>query len=271
MLSGQVYCGLQKTLLAAAVVSFTLVAKGKYALTSQQRGDGIGELDFTTHAGLLAGDFSKDAGGEDVAASHGQGAGSLFGRGLFDDGVDIHHVRVDLGARDDAVLAGVFTRHILHRQDTGTPFVKLLHHLRHDGGLTHHQVIGQQYCKRVIAHQLARTEHGMAQAQGTMLTHVHALHVIGLDAAHQMEQLVLAGGFQLRFQFVGGIEMVLDGALGAAGDEDHLADTGFVGFFYRVLDQRLVYHGQHFLGAGLGGWEEAGAEAGDGEDGFLDY
>ena len=218
---------------------------------------------------MLTGDFGKDAGGEDVAASHGQGAGSLFGRGLFDDGVDIHHLRVDLCAGDDAVLARVFTRHVLHCQNAGAPFVELLHHLGHDGRLAHHQVIGQQYGKRIIAHQLARTEHGMAQAQGAMLAYVNALHVIGLNAAHQLEQLVLAGGFQFRFQFVGGIEMVLDGALGAAGDEDHLADAGFVGFFYRVLDQRLVYHRQHFLGAGLGGREESGAEAGDGEDGFT--
>lgn len=218
---------------------------------------------------MLAGDFGKDAGGEDVAASDGQGAGSLFGRGLFDDGVDIHHLRVDLGAGDDAVLAGVFTRHVLHRQDAGAPFVELLHHLRHDGRLAHHQVIGQQYGKRVIAHQLARTEHGMAQAQGAVLANVDTLHVIGFDAAHKLEQLVLAGGFQFRFQFVGGIEMVLDGTLGTAGDEDHLADTSFVGFFYRVLDQRLVYHCQHFFGTGLGGRKESGAEAGDGEHGFL--
>lgn len=218
---------------------------------------------------MLAGDFGKDARGEDVATSHGQGAGCLLGRGLFDDGVDIQHLRVDLGAGDDAVLARVFTRHVLHRQDAGAPFVELLHHLGHDGRLAHHQVIGQQYGKRVIAHQLARAQHGMTQAQGAVLAYVHALHVVGLDAAHQLEQLVLAGGLQFRFQFVGGIEMVLDRALGAAGDEDHLTDAGFVGFFYRVLDQRLVYHGQHFLGTGLGGREESGAEAGDGEDGFT--
>ena len=269
VLTGQVHRGLEEALFAAAIVTLALIAEREHALTAQQRGDGIGELDFTTHAGLLTGDFGKDAGGEDVAASHGQGAGSLFGRGLFDDGVDIHHLRVDLGAGDDAVLARVFTRHVLHRQDAGTPFVELLHHLRHDGRLAHHQVIGQQYGKRVIAHQLARAQHGVAQAQGAMLAHVDALHVVGLDAAHQLEQLVLAGGLQFRFEFVGGIEMVLDRALGAAGDENHLANTGLIGLLYRVLDQRLVYHRQHFLGAGLGGREESGAEAGDGEDGFT--
>jgi hypothetical protein len=71
------------------------------------------------------------------------------------------------------------------------------------------------------------------------------------------------------FELVGGVEVVFDGALVAAGDEDHLANSGRVGFFDRVLDQRLVHHGQHFLGAGLGGWQEACAETGDREDRFL--
>jgi hypothetical protein len=42
--------------------------------------------------------------------------------------------------------------------------------------------------------------------------------------------------------------MVFDGALAAAGDKDHVADAGLVGLFHGVLDQRLVHHGQHFLG-----------------------
>jgi hypothetical protein len=60
--------------------------------------------------------------------------------------------------------------------------------------------------------------------------------------------------------------MVLDGALAAAGDEDQLLDAGRDGLLGRVLDQRLVDDGQHFLGIGLGGGQEAGAQAGDRED-----
>ena len=42
------------------------------------------------------------------------------------------------------------------------------------------------------------------------------------------------------------------------------------GLVDHVLDQRPVDHGQHFLRHGLGGRQEAGAEAGDREDGFAD-
>ncbi|MNG40305.1 hypothetical protein D3C84_1288350 [compost metagenome] len=52
--------------------------------------------------------------------------------------------------------------------------------------------------------------------------------------------------------------MVLDGALGAARDEDHFRDAGGHGFLHGVLDQRFVHHWQHFLGTRLGRREESG-------------
>ncbi|MNT68636.1 hypothetical protein D3C72_2068860 [compost metagenome] len=55
--------------------------------------------------------------------------------------------------------------------------------------------------------------------------------------------------------------MVFDRALAAAGDEDHVADAGLIGFFHGVLDQRLVHDGEHLLGGRLGGGQEAGAQA----------
>ena len=80
---------------------------------------------------------------------------------------------------------------------------------------------------------------------------------------------VLPAGLELAFQFVGGVVVVLDGALVAAGDEDHVADAGGVGLFDGVLDQRLVDHRQHFLGLRLGGRQKAGAEARHGEHGLA--
>ena len=66
------------------------------------------------------------------------------------------------------------------------------------------------------------------------------------------------------------VEMVLDDALVAAGDEDEMLDAGLARLVHHVLDQRPVDDRQHFLRHGLGGRQEAGAEAGDGEDGFAD-
>jgi len=69
-----------------------------------------------------------------------------------------------------------------------------------------------------------------------------------------------------RLELVGDIEMVLERALAAAGDEDHLLDPGFARFLDRILDQRPIDDRQHLLGNGFGGGEEAGAETGDRKD-----
>ena len=65
------------------------------------------------------------------------------------------------------------------------------------------------------------------------------------------------------------VEMVLDDAFVAPGDEDEMLDAGLARFVHHVLDQRPVDHRQHFLRHGLGGRQEPGAEPGDREDGFA--
>ena len=110
----------------------------------------------------------------------------------------------------------------------------------------------------------------MAQAQRLRLAHVDALHVVGLDAAHHVQQFLLARLFEGYLQLEGHVKVVFDRPLVAAGDEDHLAHAGGIGLFDRVLDQRLVHHRQHFLGLRLGGRQEAGAETGHREDRLLD-
>ena len=71
---------------------------------------------------------------------------------------------------------------------------------------------------------------------------------------------------QRHFQLELAVEMVLDDALVAAGDEDEMLDAGLARLVDHVLDQRPVDHRQHLLGHGLGGRQEAGAEAGHGKD-----
>ena len=61
------------------------------------------------------------------------------------------------------------------------------------------------------------------------------------------------------------VEMVLDDALVAAGDEDEMLDAGLARLVDHVLDQRPVDHRQHLLRHGLGGGQEPGAEPGDGK------
>ncbi len=67
----------------------------------------------------------------------------------------------------------------------------------------------------------------------------------------------------------GDVEMFDQRGLAAAGHETELFDSRRPRFFDRVLDQRLVDHGQHFLRDRLGGGQETRAETGDGKNGFT--
>ena len=94
---------------------------------------------------------------------------------------------------------------------------------------------------------------------------------LGLVARQNVLLGLLAARGQRGVEFEHPVEMILDHALVAPGDEDEMLDAGFLGLVDDVLDQRLVDDGQHFLRHRLGGGQDAGAEAGDREDGFADF
>ncbi len=85
------------------------------------------------------------------------------------------------------------------------------------------------------------------------------------------EQVGLAAIFEHAFEFVADVEMIFNGLLAAAGDDDDLVAAGCHRFFDAVLDDRLVDEREHFLGLGFGGGQEARAEAGGGENGFANF
>src|SRR5205823_1669910 len=68
------------------------------------------------------------------------------------------------------------------------------------------------------------------------------------------------------FQFERTVEVVLDGRLAAAVDEDDLRRARGHRFLDDELDGGDVDDGQQLLGHGLGGGQEARAQAGGGDD-----
>ena len=111
----------------------------------------------------------------------------------------------------------------------------------------------------------------MAQAQRARLANEHAVHVVGLDVVHDLEQLGLVATLEFVFELESRIKMITDGALVAARDEDHFPYACRVGFVDRVLDQRLVDHRQHLFGNGLGGGQETRAQTTHRKNSFLNF
>ena len=86
---------------------------------------------------------------------------------------------------------------------------------------------------------------------------------------HHLQEVELPLLLELCLERRRRVEVVLDGALVAAGHEDHFGDARRSGFRHCVLDQGHVDHGEHFLGHRLRGGKKAGAETVDGEHDFA--
>ena len=110
----------------------------------------------------------------------------------------------------------------------------------------------------------------MAKAQGLGLAQEDAAHAFGDDVADHVGHIVIALGAKGAFQFGVRVEMILDRALGAAGDEDQIGDPGGDGLFDGILDDRLVDDGQQLFRHGLGGGQKARAQPRHGKDGLAD-
>ncbi len=72
---------------------------------------------------------------------------------------------------------------------------------------------------------------------------------------------MLACKFETLLEFERAIEMVFQGGLTPARDDQDVVDPGAKGLLDDVLDARLVDHRQHLLGLRFGRRKEAGAEA----------
>ena len=148
--------------------------------------------------------------------------------------------------------------------------VRGVDHLRQTAGRVLHQHVGQQQRERLVADQFARAPDRVAEAQWRLLAGEAGGAGLRQVLRQERQVRVLAALGQRQFQFELAVEMVLDHALVAAGDEDEMLDAGLARLVDHVLDQRPVDHRQHFLGHGLGGGQEAGAEPGNGKNGLAD-
>ena len=110
--------------------------------------------------------------------------------------------------------------------------------MRHGNfGVDH--VIGEEHGERLVADEFARHEDGVAEAERFFLTDVGDVDHVG-DGADDLEQVGLLALFEHFFQFVADVEMVFDGLLAAAGDDEDLVAARGHGLFDAVLNDGLI-------------------------------
>ena len=160
-------------------------------------------------------------------------------------------------------------RHFEYADQIAADLVIGIDHLFHAaGGSRNHQFVRQQDCKGFVPDDGARAPDRVTEAERDLLAH-------GDDVARRRagcveDRHILAAFAHGRFQFESDIEMFDDGGLAPSGDEDDLLDPRLARFVDRILDQWPVHDRQQFLRDCLGGGQEAGAQPGNGKDGFAD-
>jgi hypothetical protein len=266
---GQFHGGPQVVELVAHVEAALLEHEAVHGLLLDEQGDGVGELDLLVGARLHPLEAVEDLGGEDVPAHHGQVGRRLLGSRLLDDAEDPHQRLVERLGEGAPVGADLAAGKLLEGHDR--PAVALVdgHHVGEDGGVGRHDVVAQHDHEGLVAHVLAGHRHGVAEAAGLALADVVDVGHLG-DGLHLLQHVELAGLPEVVLELEGAVEVVLDGPLAPAGDDQDVAQADPDGLLHHVLDGRLVDEGQHLLGLGLGGREEPGAQPGGGDDRLAD-
>ena len=128
---------------------------------------------------------------------------------------------------------------------------------------------GSRIRERFVADDFARAPDGVAETERRLLAG-EAGRAGGGQVGHQGGVFGLfAAPLERVLEFVVGVEMILDDALVAAGDEDEMLDPRLARLVDDILEDRPVDDGQHLLRNRLGRRQEAGAEASDGQHGFA--
>ena len=132
------------------------------------------------------------------------------------------------------------------------------------------QHVGQEQRERLVADDLAGAPDRVAEAERRLLPGEARLAGRRLGVRESLQLLCLAALPERALELELQVEMVFDGALAAAGHEDEMLDAGRPRLVDHMLHHGPVDDREHLLRNRLGGGQEAGAEAGDGENGFAD-
>ena len=105
-----------------------------------------------------------------------------------------------------------------------------------------HQHVRQQQRERLASDQLARAPHRVAEPERLLLAGEAGRAWRRQILRQQLEIGAFLPLAQGHLQLELAVEMVLDDALVAAGDEDEMLDAGLARLVDHVLDQRPVDH-----------------------------
>ncbi len=121
--------------------------------------------------------------------------------------------------------------------------VESIDELRRSGYRRIDELVGNDDEERLVTDYRPGAQDRMADSQRLGLAHELEAHVLRKKPPQLGEQLVAVVKRKCALELVGLVEMILDGALAAVGDENELPDAGAYHLLDRIVDQRLVDDG----------------------------
>src|SRR5437773_3343004 len=132
------------------------------------------------------------------------------------------------------------------------------------------QHVTEQNRERFVADKVASNENGVAKPERFLLPRVAELQHVA-DFSNHLGLIFFPFLFQKTLERRRRIEMIFDGILAFAGDDNDVLDSRRDALFGDVLNLRLVDDGEHLFGLRFGGGKEARAEAGGREHGLSNF
>ncbi len=236
-----------------------------------QPAQGVGQLDLAAAARRGRAQDLEDLGGEDVPADHGEVAGRGTGLGLLHevgDGQDVARPVVQGGHGRASVQVRPVVLDLHERHDAAATLLLDLQHPREQRIAFVDEVVTEQHRERGVTDVRFGAEDGVSQAERVALPHVVDVGQFArLADLAQLAEVALQ--LQQVLQFVGTVEVVLQGPLVPAGDHEHVVESAANGLRHHVLDGGPVHDREHLLGSRLGRGEESGAETRGRDDGLA--
>src|SRR2546422_10539659 len=258
---------LEEAELVARVEALAVERDRVHRAAGAQRPQRVGELDFAPRVRLRVGKDAKEVRRQHVASDDREVGRRLVRPRLLDEVEDLVHGGGDLTRGDHAVLRQALPRDALDGEHGLVVALEHVEELPHARFPRRDDVVAQEHGERLVAHERARTEDGVAQPERLLLAHVGHRGQLG-DRLDLRELLHLAAVVQVVLQLEGGVEVVLDRTLAATGHDDDLRKARRHRLLDDVLDHRLVDQRGHLLRLGLRRRREPGAGPGGGEPGF---
>ena len=114
-----------------------------------------------------------------------------------------------------------------------------LDHVGEHGGAVIHDVVAEHHHERVVPDVLAGHGDGVAEAEGLALADVVDVGQLG-EVLDLLELVVLVALGEVVLELEVPVEVVLEGPLAAAGDDEDVVDAGGHRLLHHVLDGGLV-------------------------------